>query len=303
MTDPRRIRDDGREEDRALLQAAQPPVPAGLSERVRRAVEVRVEAPTRRRLRLVWTVIAMFVSGVAFASVWRARRPPPPPPPPAVLESRPVEPPPRPRPPPAAHPRPRPVKHARVVPPEPEPAPAPAPKPAPPPPTLLFSRAGKADISLAASAEAIRGEVRGLAVDLHITASEVTGKIGQETVTLWLLGGRRGEGTIAGHDVLFELADTEHGHLVRGGVPGHSVRVDLTPAALHFMPGCDRHLPAVAAGVYEGTCVTGQKVRVSLPPALMQMPPLPRMILLGVLLTERDPILDYHERDLWPPGQ
>jgi hypothetical protein len=174
-----------------------------------------------------------------------------------------------------------------------------APPPAPPP-RLLIQRQGRPEISVAVTADAVRGEVRGVAVDLHLTASQLTGKIDGELVNLWLLGGRRAEGTIAGQDFLFELTDTRRGHVVRGGVPGHSVRAELDPDALSFLPGCDRPLPAVAAGVYEGTCASGRTTRVSIPPALAAMPALPRLMLLGVLLTERDPILRFGDRDLFP---
>jgi hypothetical protein len=302
MTGPPPLRDDGREEDRVLLRAALPVVPAGLPERVLRAVEARFEPRRPRRIRLVWAAIATLVSGVAFASVWRARHPASPvpvlaPPPAPVVEPRRALPPPR----PVHHRRPRPVHPS--APPAPVQIAAVRPPPPPPPPVvsrLVLSREGKADIALDVTADGIRGHVRGTPVALRVSAASVSGKIGDEPVALWLLGGRRAEGTIFGQDVLFELTPTDQGHLLRGSVPGHGVRLDIGPAALHFMPGCDQPLAAAGAGVYQGRCASGRRVKVEIPPAMLQMPPLARMLLLGMILTERDPVLELQDRDLWP---
>ena len=85
-------------------------------------------------------------------------------------------------------------------------------------------------------------------------------------------------------------------------MPGHSVRVELGKAGLSFHPGCERGLfpQSAGPGIYKGECADGQMMQVIVPPALESMPLFPRLVALGLLLTERDPVFRYQKPGLFP---
>lgn len=169
---------------------------------------------------------------------------------------------------------------------------------------LDWSDRRQARLSLASGANAgtwhLAGVVNGVRVDLEIKRGMVTGHIGDELLTLWFRGDVA-TGTIRGHDVSFVARPIETGHLVRGEVPGHSVRAELTAAGLSWFPGCEEILPPAGRNAYAGRCAGDRSARVSIPDGFFAMPYLPRMVLLGILLTERDPIFDRDEPRLFPP--
>jgi hypothetical protein len=344
MKDPERLRVAGHEDDRALLRAAEPPIPAQVKEAVRRAIEERLAGEGRRRSwwRLGWALAGTLVAGTALAygvaelrasrvgktpapaaqqarAGRRAQGPtiePLPPPsergpglPPAAPErepGRPLAAPARPAAaPPALAPNDLGWAPALREPPTgaPEPPP-PAPRPAPA--RLVISYERRQDIVLEVRGNRIEGQVRGAGVSLEVKPVELEGKIDGELVRLWMHQ-EIAEGSIAGHEVGFYLSPTDSGGVVRGNVPGHDVRIELRGNALSVFPGCQRPLtaqPAVpgADGItYQGTCASGRFMRVVVPSALQRLPMMPRLIVLGMLLTERDPIFDQEEPRLLPP--
>jgi hypothetical protein len=153
---------------------------------------------------------------------------------------------------------------------------------------LVIARQGRREITLAVTGDDhgfhINGQVRDARVDLEIAGPRITGKLGDENVLL-LMRGTEAQGTIANHDVGFTLVTTPHGHLMRGSVPAHTTRVETTETTLAYYPGCDDPLALVAPGSYRGTC-GGGKAEIILPPVWQQLPPLPRLILLSLLLPE-----------------
>jgi hypothetical protein len=164
----------------------------------------------------------------------------------------------------------------------------------------MIERAGRKDVSLTVTANRVVGHVRGTPVDLTIEPSQINGHIGIELINLWMIGDSA-QGRIANRDVGFSARLTRRGHILRGTLPGHTVRLELGPNVLSWLPGCDRDLPAVAPGLYEGECDGEGWARVTVPPAFAKMPVLPRSIVLAMLLTERDPRFEYDGRGLFPP--
>lgn len=167
---------------------------------------------------------------------------------------------------------------------------------------------GRREVSLAVTGNRVRGQVRGAVVDLEVKPALLEGHIAGERVLLWL---RREEasGTIGGHDVSFVLTPTQRGHILRGNVPGHGVRLELASRMLSFLPGCERDLlplpevPGRPGTTYQGLCPNGRRLRVHLPPGWYALPELPRLIVLGILLTEKEDILRHQEPHLFPSPQ
>jgi hypothetical protein len=329
--EPVRIRDDGREGDRALLRAGPPAPPPGLQDRVRRSIEQRAAAPRSRR----WWAVGLFGllgAGTAFAlgtspgqQLLRgllgappvveaplesaARRPdwqplpaPPPPPPPPLTPAPSAN--------PARPPNPEPPPRAIILQPglrqppgewsmsgatgEPDRRPPPAPS------LLRITYRGRTT-TLRATATSIEGHLRGAAVSLRLEGANLTGKVGDQPVHLYLRNDEGG-GSIAGEALGYALAPTDQGAIVRGWVPGHSVRVELSKAGLSFYPGCERALfpQSAGPGIYKGECADGQMMQVTVPPAFEAMPLFPRLVVLGLLLTDRDPVFRYQKPGLFP---
>jgi hypothetical protein len=182
-----------------------------------------------------------------------------------------------------------------------EPAAA-APRPEAPAPVLdqvAIDWAGRAPVRLRFHDGHLSGQARGVAVDLRLEGARLTGKVGAHVLALWFRH-EDAVGTIAGRSFGFELSPKTGGHILRGGVPGHTVRVQLDAAGLAVFPGCERALPAIGPGVYDGTCAGGERLRVALPPAFADLPPLPRTVLLGLLLARRDAVLEGGQETLFP---
>ena len=211
-SEPVRIRDDGREGDRALLRAGPPAPPPGLQDFVRRSIEQRAAAPRSRR----WWAVGLFGllgAGTAFAlgtspgrqllrdllgppavveaplesaahrPDWQPLPAPPPPPPPTLTPT------------PAA----RPLRPAK-----PEPSPPsvilqpglrqppgewsmsgatgePDRRPPPAPSLLRITYRGRTT-ALRATASTIDGHLRGATVSLRFDGSRLTGKIGDQPI-------------------------------------------------------------------------------------------------------------------------
>lgn len=164
---------------------------------------------------------------------------------------------------------------------------------------LLIAREGRRPIAIAIDGARIAGKVRDADIGLQIVGQRIIGKVGGENLLL-LQHGDEAEGTIANHAVGFSLFTTPTGHLMRGSVPAHTTRVEISGRTLSYYPGCDDPLTMVAANTYEGTC-GGGKVQVVLPAAWQHLPPLTRLILLSLLLPERDPGLADNPPALFGP--
>jgi len=321
--DPPRIRDT---EDGALLRSADAvEVPAGVQARVRVALAEKLE--TRRpawALRVALGLGGMLVVGGALAAVLLPSEPEATPPkievpvqkpqprPPQEKATPPVEP--EAPPPPVAAAPVRRVAPARAVDeptpvatPEPvaaAPTPVPAPVPVPAPAFLRVQWQGRREVALeirkANDTTFIKGTVNGVKVELQHKGALLHGHLGEDTLHL-VLRGFEGGGTARGHETAFSLFETERGLLLRGTVPGHTVRVELEDKKLSWFPGCENELGAREPGVYAGACVQGRAARVELPKALFELTPMARMVLLGLVLSERDPLFDSDTTRLFPP--
>jgi hypothetical protein len=156
------------------------------------------------------------------------------------------------------------------------------------------------EIQKGATSTQIKGKVNGVRVDLSITAALLYGHLDEESIHLVLRGLAAG-GTARGHETGFSLVETERGLLLRGTVPGHTVRVELEDKKLSWFPGCENELHLREPGVFAGSCVQDRLATVVIPKAFTELPPLVRMILLGLVLTERDPVFDSDTTRLFPP--
>lgn len=134
------------------------------------------------------------------------------------------------------------------------------------------------------------GTVNRTPLSIEIRKGLMVGKIGDEVVNMWLMGKEQAGGSIAGHEVHFTVSPTQNGYLLRGNLPGHTARLEMHKGILRWYPGCENALAATSPGVYQGTCSEGKNASVVLPPAFRKLPPLPRLVLLAIVLTERDPV-------------
>jgi len=113
-----------------------------------------------------------------------------------------------------------------------------------------------------------------------------------EPVWIWMHG-QEAEGHIGGHAVGFWLHETPTGHLLRGQGVGHTIRLEESHGLFSWLPACEHplvRLPrgALAETVYQGACASGRRMRLTLPDELGRMAPFPRLILLALLLTDRE---------------
>ena len=330
MSDPVRIRDDGREPDRALLRATPPPPAPGLQEQLRRSIEQRVSGPGSRWRRW-WAagLLGLLGTGTAFAigtapgrqllDTLLGSEPPAqvgPAAPARGPEWRPLPVPELPAPPPPSVQPPRQRKTDHATPPvilhlglrqvpgewplsdETVESDNRAPQPKPASSLLRITRQGRT-IELRATADAIEGHMRGAAVSLRVEGARLVGKIGDYPIDLFLRNDQ-GRGSIGNEATGFGLAHTDEGAIVRGWVPEHSVRVELNRAGLSLYPGCERLLERQGAGVYQGACAGGDSMKLTLPAAFEAMPLFPRLVALGLLLTERDPIFRLQKPGMFP---
>jgi hypothetical protein len=168
------------------------------------------------------------------------------------------------------------------------------PAPASAEPRLLIAREGQPEVGLVLAADRVVGRVRGTPVDLTIEGGQLRGTLGRRNVWLWLRG-HEASGEIGGVPVRFELVETRDGHQLREGfsvrssLPYGATRVETTATSLSWS-GCGKPLGAIAGG-YGGRCASGAESRVAIPPRWQQLPALPRLILLSLFLTERDPAM------------
>jgi hypothetical protein len=355
---PARLRDSGREDDRALLRAADPPLPAGVQPAVQAAVEARIahlarrRRPAPRRRGWFWGGLGLLAAGSALAVTgavqhlsrrpavttaapapaaprhkagpdWQplAPRQPPAPVPGPGLQSPPARRAPAAAPPgplalappeapeaPEAPARPelppswRPALRAPgdwPLPEEPVEAAREARPPSAPGPAVRVSREGRPDFTMTVTSNRIEGWARGSSVALRLEGRQLLGKVGDQPVSLYT---RRSfaTGTISGQDTGFALATTTGGAVVRGAVPGHTLRIEVGRGFLSWYPGCQARIPERTPGVYEGACADGRRVRVSLARPFLELPEMPRLIVLGILLSERDPVFPATRRDLFP---
>jgi Ca-activated chloride channel family protein len=169
---------------------------------------------------------------------------------------------------------------------------------------LVISRTGRPDLRLAVAGRRIDGRVAGLPFHVLVKTTELQGHLGGEP--LWMaIRGREAEGHIGGHEVGFVLTETPRGFLLRGQAVGHTVRMEESHGELSWLPSCERpllRLPRERPGetVYQGSCASGQRVRLVMPRSFELLPPLPRLVLLGLLLTEKPEILSIGRRALFP---
>ena len=83
------------------------------------------------------------------------------------------------------------------------------------------------------------------------------------------------------------------------------MRIEESHGELSWLPSCERPLVRLPRGpaaeaVYQGTCASGRRVRLTVPDDFAALPPLPRLILLALLLTERDEAQAGQARELFP---
>jgi hypothetical protein len=169
---------------------------------------------------------------------------------------------------------------------------------------LVITQDGRRKASLQVQGQRLRGDVRGTSVQVAIKPVEIEGHMAGEPVWIWMHG-REAEGHIGGHRVGFTVTETPTGHLLRGTGVGHTIRLEEAHGRLSWLPSCERPLLRIPTGreraiVYQGACASGGRMRVILPDAFDVWPPLPRLILLSLLLTEQDPVLRARARGLFP---
>jgi len=327
MKDPERLNTSGTEEERRLLRAAQSVrVPESIKDEVRRAVEVR-RAP-RSRKRLLFGAAGLLVATTAVAALrpwWHALQNPQSPPaapvsapqPRPIILPLPATPDPRPAPAvPGSTPGPSQSQSPKLEAPPPLQTPdldldgfrrglatptlPPENRPAPPP-RFIIDRSDRAAVVLEVSASGVRGQVRGLGVDLTVKGKQLTGRIGEDAVSINIFASREAHGQAGGRELGFLFTPTARGWIVDARLPDVGGRVRLEPELLYFRPGCDRELAAVAnqPGLYQGVCSDDTRVRIWLAPGFLD--PLARLVVLAMLLPEPEAMLRGQVRGLFPP--
>jgi len=143
------------------------------------------------------------------------------------------------------------------------------------------------------------GTINRTPLSIEIRKGLLVGKIGDEVVNVWLKGKEQADGSIAGYDVDFKLSATQNGYLLRGNLPGHTARLELHKGILRWYPGCENALAATSPGVYQGTCTEGKNASVVLPPSFRKLPPLARLVMLAIILTDRDPVFQDREPQIF----
>lgn len=178
------------------------------------------------------------------------------------------------------------------------------PKFSPPPASarIVISRAGRKDVVLQFFEGSLRGDVRGMPLNLSITADTVSGRLGDDELLIRILGTHRAQGSVGGRDLAFTFNPTETGCIVGASLPEHGGRVELDTKKLSFLPGCSRDLKRddQTSGSYAGICADGTKLRVDLPPSFLALPELVRMVILGLLLPEPEMEERNGRRGLFP---
>jgi hypothetical protein len=170
---------------------------------------------------------------------------------------------------------------------------------------LVLSLEGQGDITLGVEGRRIEGRVRGAEVRLEIRPREIEGRLAGEPVWIWMHGDEA-EGHIGGHAVGFTLAESPAGNLLlQGTAVGHTVRLERWFGLFSWLPGCESWLLPLPRGpggitVYQGACDSGRRLRLTVPDAIEDLPPLPRFIVLSLLLTEDDEAIAARGRHLFP---
>lgn len=169
--------------------------------------------------------------------------------------------------------------------------------PVPPPPRLIIRRPGRGEASLLLAGGRVVGQAGNTTVSLAISEGGIVGRLGPHPVSL-SLHGQRAHGTIAGRPVRFELADIPQGHALRAAALGErplffsNTLLEATANHLSWpRSSCKAALEGAAPGVWKGRCDSGGEMLVSLPRAWLALPELPRLIVLSLVLTEREPAL------------
>jgi secreted protein with Ig-like and vWFA domain len=160
------------------------------------------------------------------------------------------------------------------------------------PGALTIEEEGRWDAIVKVANGRVDGKVRGAPVSVSVERSSIAGHMAGEPVRIWMRG-REAEGEIGGHDVGFTLIETPTGHLLRGKAVGHTVRLEESYGVLTWLPSCERPLVRLPRGTaaeqtYQGTCESGHRMRVTLPDQFGALEPLPRLVLLSLLLTDRE---------------
>lgn len=143
------------------------------------------------------------------------------------------------------------------------------------------------------------GTVNRTPLSIEIRRGLLIGKIGDEVVNVWLKGKEQANGSIAGYDVDFKVSPTQNGYLLRGNLPGHTARLEMHKGILRWYPGCENALAATSPGVFQGTCTEGKNASVVLPPSFRKLPPLARLVMLAIILTDPDPVFRNREPQMF----
>jgi hypothetical protein len=161
---------------------------------------------------------------------------------------------------------------------------------------LVIREEGQRELMLGFLHGKLTGRVRGEIVDVQVKPAEITGHLAGQPVRIGLHG-QDAQGEIGGHEVAFTLAHVPGGHLLRGQTIGHTVRLEQAYGVLSWLPGCDLplvRLPRTRAPetIFQGSCASGRRMMITVPDAFAAVPPLPRLILLALLLSEREELSD-----------
>ena len=304
-----RLATSGSADERALLQAAPAPIiPEPVRARILQQLERRLSLPqssrVRGRLAVGLGVLLVAGSAAAYGVARLTAGPqrdrvlaPPPVPADTTPATRPPPPVPPISPPPAPPARPR-RRVAAAASPPPVPPATPTPQqtapaviePSPPAAALVIRGVGRGEVSLALAGDRLVGRSGATAIDLHLSDGMLTGRLGAHPVSL-AIHDRRAEGTVGGRPIRFELADIPEGKALRAVSVGlqplfaANGLLEVTPTRLWWRSLCTGALTARAVGEYQGTCGADGLVSAILPPAWWQLPPLPRMIVLALLVT------------------
>jgi hypothetical protein len=159
-------------------------------------------------------------------------------------------------------------------------------------PSLVVRRPGRGDVTLTLANGRMAGRAGATPVDFHLSEGRLTGNLGTYPVLL-SIHDRRAEGTVGGRPIRFELADISGGHALRAVSVGlnplfaPNTLLEVTADRLWWRSACGEALAARGAGRYQGSCGGEGPVTATLPRGWWDLPAMPRMIVLSLLVSGR----------------
>lgn len=169
---------------------------------------------------------------------------------------------------------------------------------------IIINQAGRKELQLSVVGNRLAGTVHGIPVQLDVNEHTIEGRIDGEPVLVWIRG-QEAAGRMGGHDVGYSHTETAGGHLLSGTAVGHTVRFETSYGILSWLPGCEAPLLSLPRGrqnetVYQGLCKSRRRMRVTIPDTFEALPPMARLIVLSLLLTERDEVFSRQSPSLFP---